>query len=126
MVGRSEFELAEIRDVVDAWGYYEEASRLAWKKHESYSRRGLFKIPMALILHSDNLALYYEIESELRAFEADSEFAGVGFSEVWAIDLSENYYTPGHPLRRADMFCFKPAKLFGFRRVGGCGRKPYG
>ena len=118
-------ELAEIRDVGDAWGYYEEASRLAWQKHESYSRRKLFKIPMALILHSNNLALC-EIELDLRAFDSYSEFERVGFTEVWAVDLSEIYYTPGHPFRRADMFCFKPAKLFGFRRVGEWGRKPFG
>ena len=43
-------ELAEIRGVDDAWDYYERASQLAWKKHESYQRRGLFTNPIALAL----------------------------------------------------------------------------
>jgi hypothetical protein len=40
--------------------------------------------------------------------------------------LPDAYYTPGHPLRRADMFCFKPEELFGFHRIGPAGRTPYG
>jgi hypothetical protein len=79
----------------------------------------------SLVLHSNNLPLC-EIESDLRAFDSLIEFEGVGFAEVRAIDLSEAYYSPGHPFRCADMFCFKPTRLFGFRRVGDWGRKPFG
>lgn len=50
-------ELAERRGVDDVWGYYEMASSLACKKHESYVRRGLFGNPIALVLHSHRLPL---------------------------------------------------------------------
>jgi len=46
-------ELAEIRGCHDTWAYYETASHLAWKKHESYARRGLFANPIVLVLYSD-------------------------------------------------------------------------
>ena len=46
----------------------------------------------SLVLHSNNLPLC-EIESDLRAVDSLSEFEGVGFAEVWAIDLSDAYYT---------------------------------
>lgn len=117
-------ELAEIRDVSDAWGYFEEASRLAWQKHESYARRHLLGNPIILFLHSQNPALF-DIKAELERFNA-SEFDQTGFSEVWAIDFSDAYYSPGHPLRRADMFCFKSQDWFGFHRIGSNDPKPYG
>jgi hypothetical protein len=119
-------EIAAITGVSDTWGYYEEASRIAWQKHESYLRRGLFKNPIVLILHSDGLPLF-DIRRELKYLVDREEFEGVGFGEVWSIDFDEAYFTPGHPFRLADMFCFKPRSLFGFHRIGGeFGRKPYG
>jgi hypothetical protein len=44
-------ELTEIRDAEDAEGYLEEAFRLAFKKSESYSRRGIFRFPIALAMY---------------------------------------------------------------------------
>lgn len=118
-------ELAEVRGADDAWSYYEEASRIAWKKHESYARRGLFKNPIALVLHSDNPPIF-DFRQELEALIDVREFKPLGFAEIWALDLSDAYYTPGHPLRQADMFCLKPWTSFGFHRIGDHGRKPYG
>lgn len=118
-------ELAELRGVDDAWGYYEMASSLAWKKHESYVRRGLFGNPIALVLHSHRLPLY-DIQDELTDLVDPDEFERTGFTEVWTIDFSDAYYSPGHPFRRADMFCLKPRATFGFRRIGEYGRKPFG
>jgi len=118
-------ELAEIRYPADAWAYYETASRIAWKKHESYVRRGLFANPIALVLHSTGLPLF-DIQRELANLRDPQEFEFLGFKEVWAIDFSDAYYSAGHPFRRADMFCFKPRATFGFHRIGDHGRKPYG
>lgn len=118
-------ELAEIRNAGDAAGYYAEASRLTWQKHESYERRGLFANPIILLLHSKQPALF-DIQGELEALCDAAEFDGTGFAEVWAIDFSDEYFSAGHPLRFADMFCFKPDAAFGFRRVGDHGRKPFG
>jgi hypothetical protein len=117
-------ELTEVRGVDDGWEYLEEASRLAWQKHDSYERRGLFRYPIALVLHSNAVPLF-DIERHLRAGGAD-EFAGIGFAEVWSVDFSDAYYSAGHPLRPADMFCFKPETWFGFHRIGWWDRKPYG
>jgi hypothetical protein len=118
-------ELAEIRDADTAWAYYEEASRIAWKKHASYERRGLFGNPIALILHSASFPLY-DLQDELEFLIDDYEFQSFGFTEIWAVDFSDAYYSPGHPLRLADMFCLKPQQTFGFHRIGDHGRKPYG
>lgn len=118
-------ELAELRAVGNAWAYYEEASRLACQKHESYARRGLFAHPISLILYAHEPPLF-DIQRELIALIDEKEFEGLGFTEVWTIDFSDAYYTPGHPLRMADMFCLKPRATFGFYRVGDHGRKPYG
>jgi hypothetical protein len=117
-------ELTEVRSVDDAWDYLEEASRLAWKKHYSYERRGLFRYPIALVLHSNAVPLF-DIERHLRACGTD-EFAGIGFTEVWSVDFSDAYYSAQDPRRPADMFCFKPEAWFGFHRIGWWDRKPYG
>lgn len=117
-------ELTEVRGVDNAWNYLEEASRLAWQKHESYERRGLFRCPIALILYSHAVPLF-DIEQHLRASGAD-EFAAIGFAEVWSVDFSDAYYSAQDPRRPADMFCFKPERWFGFHRIGWWDRKPYG
>ena len=41
-------EIAEIRGIEDAEAYFDEVIGIAWKKHESYKPRGLFKYPIAL------------------------------------------------------------------------------
>lgn len=118
-------ELAELWGVGDAWDYYEMASSLAWQKHESYARRGLFRNPIALVLHSDRVPLF-DFQNEFAALADPEEFDGTGFGEVWTIDFSDAYYSPGHPLRLAGMFCLKPRATFGFHRIGDYGRKPFG
>jgi hypothetical protein len=117
-------ELTEVRGVSRAWDYFEEASRLAWKKHASYERRGLFRFPIALAIHSSWPALFH-ISKELEFFGPE-EFDMTGFTEVWAVDFSDAYFTPGDPFRQADMFCFKPAAWFGFHRTGFGDKKPFG
>ena len=118
-------ELTAVHDSDNAWSYYEQASRIAWKKHESYARRGLFENPIALVFHSDDPPLY-DVRQALTRLAAGREFDSLGFLEVWAVDFSDAYFSPGHPFRLADMFCFKPAATLGFHRIGDHGRKPYG
>lgn len=117
-------ELTEIIGADDAWDYVEKSYRLATKKSESYNRRNIFRFPIALIVYSSEPELF-DIRDQLVESIVQSDFNGLGFSEIWAVDFSDAYYSPGHPFRLADMFCFKPADWFGFYRVGGS-RKPYG
>jgi hypothetical protein len=102
-----------------------EAYRLAARKSESYTARGIFRFPIALIMHSEQPALF-DIEDHLKDAIVPSDFGSLGFTEIWAIDFSNEYYSPRDPRRLADMFCFKPATWFGFHRIGWWDRKPYG
>jgi hypothetical protein len=118
-------EPTEIRGLDDGWDYVHEAYRLAARKSASYSRRQMFRYPIALVMHSEKPPLS-DIEDHLKDAIVPRDFEGLGFAEIWAVDFSNEYYTPGHPFRRADVFCFKPAKWFGFHRIGWWDRKPYG
>ena len=66
-------ELTAIRGASDAREYCLIALGHAWKKHESYSRRGIFQMPVVLILHSDDPPLY-DMSKALSALEAAHEF----------------------------------------------------
>jgi len=118
-------ELAEVRGKTDAEMYFEEVTAIAWKKNESYKRRGLFKNQIALILYGREPPLF-DIRHSLAGFAEDEVFDDLGFVEMWAADLSDAYFNPGHPLRPADMFCMKPRKWLGFHRIGAPDRKPFG
>ncbi len=118
-------ELTEIRDAGDVWDYIAEAYRLASQKSESYTRRGVFSFPIALVTYSTTPALF-DMRKALEREIVQADFDALGFSEVWAVDFSDAFYSAGHPLRRADMFCFKPIEWFGFRRIDDGDRKPYG
>ncbi len=117
-------ELAEVRGTTDAESYLDEVSGIAWKKHDSYERRGLFKNPIVLLLYSIAPPLF-DMSNALIYLAEQRDFDQVGFVVLWTADLSDAYITPGHPLRVPDMFCMKPAKWFGFHRIGP-DRKPFG
>src|SRR4051794_19143059 len=51
-------ELTAIMGVDDAWDYVDEAFRLASRKSQSYSKRGIFRFPIALIMYSGTPELY--------------------------------------------------------------------
>jgi hypothetical protein len=118
-------ELAAITNAEGPEEYFEEIKRIASKKHDSYHRRGMFRYPIALLFHSNTVPLF-DIKEMLRVFAEDYNFKEFGFTEMWSADLSETYYTPGHPLRLPDMFCMKPSRWFGFHRIGAEDRKPFG
>jgi hypothetical protein len=118
-------EIARVKGADDAEAYFETMIGIAWKKHESYERRGLFRHPIALLLYSDEPPLF-EISAALGNFAKDHVFDDLGFVEVWAADLSDAYFSPSDPARPPDMFCMKPKKWFGFHRIGAADRKPWG
>ena len=53
------------------------------------------------------------MQRELATLVTPDEFGKTGFVEVWSVDLSESYYSVGHPGRRPDMFFFKPGGATG-------------
>jgi hypothetical protein len=65
---------------------------LASQKSDSYARRGIFRFPIALVMHSIEPPLF---DNSLKTTTWQDDFEALGFSEVWAVDF-------GHPLRRAD------------------------
>jgi hypothetical protein len=81
-------ELTEIRDTEDAESYIAEAYRLAERKSASYSRRGLFKFPIALAMYSYSPPLF-AIKKNLAASIYQPDFEALGFSEIWAFDFSD-------------------------------------
>ena len=117
-------ELTEIRGAGDAWDYVAEAYRLAARKSESYTRRDLFKFPIALAMYSTSPALC-EIRHALDDAIYRTDFEALGFVEIWAVDFSDAYYSAGDPRRPPDLYCFKPRDWSGFHRIGG-DRKPFG
>lgn len=117
-------ELTEIRGIDVAWDYVGESYRVGSQKSDSYVRRGIFRFPIALIMHSNEPPLF-DIRNAIAAATFRENFEALGFDEVWAIDFSDAYYSPRDRRRPADMFCFKPREGFGFHRIGG-DRKPYG
>jgi hypothetical protein len=117
-------EIAEVRDANDPEEYFDKVCAIAWKKHDSYARRGLFQNPIALLLYSTEPPLF-DIRNNLTCLTEQDTFDELGFVEFWAADLSDAYFTPGDPRRLPDMFCMKPAKWFGFHRIGS-DRKPFG
>jgi len=117
-------ELTEIRGIDDPRDYVDEAYRLGSQKSDSYGRRGIFRFPIALIMHSNEPPLF-DIRNAVAAATFREDFEALGFNEIWAIDFSDAYYSSRDPRRPADMFCFKQREWFGFHGIGG-DRKPYG
>lgn len=118
-------ELTEIRGAADAESYINEAYRIAERKSESYSRRGLFKFPIALAMYSYSPP-FFEMRQSLSVVVYQPDFEMLGFAEIWAIDFCEAYYSARDLRRQADIFGFKPAAQFGFLRSGMADRKPFG
>ena len=119
-------EVTELRlaNDEDAYGYVEEAWRIADKKNTSYKRHGRFSIPIILVMFAQRPPLY-ELQDGI-ADMALEDFDGLGFTEIWFVDLSDEYYSVQDPRRPADLFGVSPPAYRGFHRYGNCGRKPYG
>ena len=72
-------ELTEILDAEDVEGYVNEAYRLASKKNESYSRRGIFRFPIALAMYSTTPPLF-DFRASLEATAFQDDFEALGFA----------------------------------------------
>jgi hypothetical protein len=68
----------------------------------------------------------FDIKTRLAEKAYQPDFEALGFAGIWALDLSDAYYSARDPRRPADVFCFKPAARFGFLRFGNQDRKPFG
>ncbi len=117
-------ELAEIRGAVDGKSYYRKARRIALAKHDACLERGLFQNPVILILRSGAPSLF-EIRRDLIRLASNADFLGIGFEEIWAMDISDEDRATREPLQKPDMFCFKPVEMFGFHRVGWSKGRPF-
>ncbi len=123
---RGGVEVAELRvdSDVDTYDYVAEAWRIAEKKHISYTRHRRFTLPIILVLFARQPPLY-EIQNHVAAMPLE-DFDGLGFSEVWFADLSDEYFSQRDPRRPADLFGVTPEEWRGFHRYGDWGRKPFG
>jgi hypothetical protein len=119
-------ELTEIRKAKDEEDLFFMAYGQAYKKHCSYSRRSLFsRRPIILVCYSYDPP-YFDIKRELEDFFVPEDFEGLGFSEIWLMDLAAAYHGNRDWRRQPDFFCTKPKEWRGFHRIGHHDRKPYG
>jgi hypothetical protein len=103
-------------DIID------ELLRLARQKHETYERNGIFDKGPVMLLggldwpapHVEGLALY-DVREELAELVLPSDFAELGFNEIWLMDDGPKYTSRHDPRAPADFFCFAPADSIGFR-----------
>ena len=98
-----------------------EMLRLAWQKHESYERRGIFHTrPIMLLGHLDWLArdvegpALFDVHEELLEQLVPGDFVGLGFSEIWLMDEGPKYSSRRDPRAPADFFCFAPGERIAF------------
>lgn len=112
-------------DGFDACDYWAHVWRIADQKNQSYLRRNIFKIPILLILYSANPALF-DVKEYLEDAVDYEDYDGLDFTEVWIMDMSDEYCSLGDPRRPPDMFGLKPPDWRGFHRYGWWDRKPFG
>ena len=70
-------ELTQISGADEAWDYVAEAYRLGSKKSDSYSRRGIFRFPIALVMYSTSPPLF-EIKRALEEAGIPARFRRFG------------------------------------------------
>jgi hypothetical protein len=117
-------ELTEIRaDTPER--YLEEVVRLALKKEDIFQRNDVFRRPTILLCHGSQPPIY----DMRRLFDGGyldwSDLSGTQFSEIWLMDLSDEYYSIADPRKPADFYCLAPAKMAGFYESERT-RKPFG
>jgi hypothetical protein len=69
---------------------------------------------------------FYDVRHQLESSMNWEDFDGLGFSEIWLMDLADAYYSAQDPRRPADLFSLKPLAWLGFHRYGYHDRKPFG
>jgi hypothetical protein len=116
-------ELTEIR-ADSGESYLDEVVRLTLNKEATFERNGVFRRPTILLCHGDQPPIY-----DMRRFLDDvpswRDLTETKFSEIWLMDLSDEYYSIRDPRKPADFYCLSPADMFGFYKCERT-RKPFG
>ena len=109
----------------DPFDYWAEVWRIADQKNQTYVSQNKFTIPIILVLYSGSPPLF-DVSRILESTVCYEDFDGVEFSEVWVMDVSDEYCSIGDPRRPPDMWGLKPKQWRGFHRYGWWDRKPFG
>lgn len=116
-------ELTEIRANTPD-DYVDEVVRLTLKKDATFARAGAFARPVILVCHSHQPPIY-DMRRFLDGSPSWADLTDSGFSEIWLMDLSDEYYSPRDPRKPADLYCLAPAVHRGLHQVERT-RKPFG
>jgi hypothetical protein len=104
--------------------YLDEVIRLALKKETSYDQRGVFSRPTILLCYGDHPPIF-DMLGFLDGSPSWADLTDSKFTEIWLMDLSDEYYSAQDPRKPADLYCLSPADLRGFYELPRT-RKPYG
>lgn len=108
-------ELTEIHsDTPDE--YMDEVIRLATKKEATYERLGVFTCPTILLCHGSRPPLY-GMRVFLGGVPSWIDMTETKFSEIWLMDLSDEYFSAQDPRKPADLYCLAPADKRGYLEV---------
>jgi len=119
-------EVTEIRDYDEENDYLVEVYRIAERKDKSYKRRKIFeKYSIVLLCFSDCFP-FFDARRALERAVFWSDFDALSFSEIWLMDLADEYYSARDPRRPADLFGLKPERWRGYHRFDFGDRKPFG
>jgi hypothetical protein len=104
--------------------YIDEVVRLSQKKEMTFERNNVFLRPTILLCHGDAPPIY-DMRQFLDGVPAWLDITETKFSEMWLMDLSDEYYSIRDPRKPADLYCLSPAHARGFYE---CERtsKPFG
>jgi hypothetical protein len=116
-------ELTEIR-ADSPESYLDEVVRLSSKKEIIFERNGVFRRPTILLCHSDQPPIY-DMRRFLDGVPTWCDLTETQFSEIWLMDLSDEYYSIRDPRKPADFYCLSPAEMGGFYECERT-RKPFG
>ena len=97
---------------------------LALKKETSYDQRGVFSRPTILLCYGDHPPIF-DMLGFLDGSPSWADLTDSKFTEIWLMDLSDEYYSAQDPRKPADLYCLSPADLRGFYELPRT-RKPYG
>jgi hypothetical protein len=119
-------EVTEIRDCDEENDYLSEVYRIAARKDKSYRSRKIFEnYPIVLLCYSDCFP-FFDARRALERAAFWSVFDALSFSEIWLMDLADEYYSARDPRRPADLFGLKPEHWRGYHRFDFGDRKPFG
>lgn len=116
-------ELTEIR-AESPEAYLDEVVRLSLNKEMTFERIGVFRRPTILLCHGRQPPIY-DMRRFLDSTASWCDLTETQFSEIWLMDLSDEYYSIRDPRKPADFYCLSPAEMAGFYECERT-RKPFG